>query len=355
MQYLGGKLSAAQHQVVGWVGSFRRSLQGALELVWGPSNEKQEVDEEEDVDDKEKEEGEDGEGRFQRAVSPLRNFARRSRRSLQRLSDRSRQPLQKRATETCSPHVYSYSINNEDEPIEALFHSEPPQQDGISEQTLKPDSPTPISDPVPDVSCEDVDCTDSQREPDLAPFPEISTPLLDTSTQRSKAVLSRRRTRSRPSRSLRLGSIKAARVELNIHDAEKGAESNENESDSEEEPPKSKPASSPPTSTQKVPMFPGLSPAALLAGIKKKTGGGAAGAGEGTAKNKGPQEKESQNKEVASSLSQISGSPRLPAHLAGAARVLPPNDSKDGSAASSPAWLKELKSKKRMSQHNGET
>ncbi|MED6263432.1 hypothetical protein CHARACLAT_004537 [Characodon lateralis] len=253
------------------------------------------------------------------------------------------------------PHVYSYPINNEDEPIEALFHSEPPQQDGISEQTLKPDSPTPISDPVPDVSSEDVDCTDSQREPDLAPFPEISTPLLDTSTQRSKAVLSRRRTRSRPSRSLRLGSIKAARVELNIHDAEKGAESNENESDSEEEPPKSKPASSPPTSTQKVPMFPGLSPAALLAGIKKKTGGGAAGAGERTAKDKGPQEKESQNKEVASSLSQISGSPRLPAHLAGAARVLPPNDSKNGSAASSPAWLKELKSKKRMSQHNGET
>ncbi|XP_047203701.1 trichohyalin-like isoform X2 [Girardinichthys multiradiatus] len=253
------------------------------------------------------------------------------------------------------PHVYSYSINNEDEPIEALFHSEPPQQDGISEQTLKPDSPTPISDPVPDVSSEDVDCTDSQREPDLAPFPEISTPLLDTSTQRSKAVLSRRRTRSRPSRSLRLGSIKAARVELNIHDAEKGAESNENESDSEEEHPKSKPASSPPTSTQKVPMFPGLSPAALLAGIKKKTGGGAAGPGERTAKDKGPQEKESQNKEVASSLSQISGSPRLPAHLAGAARVLPPNDSKAGSAASSPAWLKELKSKKRMSQHNGET
>lgn len=48
--------------------------------------------------------------------------------------------------------------------------------------------------------------------------PQISTPLLDTSTQRSKAALSRRRTRSRPSRSLRLGSIKAARVELSYSD-----------------------------------------------------------------------------------------------------------------------------------------
>lgn len=100
MQYLGGKLSAAQLQVAGWVGSVRRSLQGALELVWGSAEEKQEEEEEEDKE--EEDEGGEGGGRFQRAVSPLRSFARRSRRSLRRFSIRSRQTLQRRASETCS-------------------------------------------------------------------------------------------------------------------------------------------------------------------------------------------------------------------------------------------------------------
>lgn len=100
MQFLGGKLSAAQLQVVGWVGSVRRSLQGALELVWGNTEEKQE----EDNKDKEEEEEDsgDGGGRFQRAMSPLRSFARRSRRSLRHFSIRSRQTLRRRTTETCS-------------------------------------------------------------------------------------------------------------------------------------------------------------------------------------------------------------------------------------------------------------
>lgn len=99
MQYFGGKLSAAQLQVSGWMGSVRRSLQGALELMWGTTEEKQEEDKEEE----EEEETEDGGGgRFQRAISPLRSFARRSRRSLRRFSNRSRQTMQRRASETCS-------------------------------------------------------------------------------------------------------------------------------------------------------------------------------------------------------------------------------------------------------------
>lgn len=104
MQYLGGKLSAAQLQVAGWVGSVRRSLQGALELVWGNSEEKQqeEQEEEDENEEEEGEEGGDGGGRFQRAMSPLRSFARRSRRSLRRFSVRSRRTLQRRTTETCS-------------------------------------------------------------------------------------------------------------------------------------------------------------------------------------------------------------------------------------------------------------
>ena len=94
MQYLGGKLSAAQLQVAGWVGHARRSLQGALDLVWGSSDDRQEEEQEEGVGG--------GGGRFQRAVSPLRNLARRSRRSLRRLSARSRTAEHGKAGETCS-------------------------------------------------------------------------------------------------------------------------------------------------------------------------------------------------------------------------------------------------------------
>lgn len=98
MQYLGGKLSDAQLQVAGWVGNLRRSLQGAVELAWGPSEEKQEEDDNEEVED----EGGSRTGTFQRAMSPLRSFAKRSRRSLHRFSARSRQHFQRRSTGTCS-------------------------------------------------------------------------------------------------------------------------------------------------------------------------------------------------------------------------------------------------------------
>lgn len=75
------------------MGNVQRSLQGALDLVWGSSEDRRE---------EEQEEGVDGGGRFQRVVSPLRNFARRSRRSLHRLSTRSRTTAHKKAGETCS-------------------------------------------------------------------------------------------------------------------------------------------------------------------------------------------------------------------------------------------------------------
>lgn len=97
MQFLGGKLSAAQLQVAGWVGSVRRSLQGALDLVWGHSEVKQE-EEEDDKEEEEDVESGDGEQRFER----LQNFVRRSRRSLRRFSVRSRQNHQRRATNTSS-------------------------------------------------------------------------------------------------------------------------------------------------------------------------------------------------------------------------------------------------------------
>lgn len=63
--------------------------------------------------------------------------------------------------------------------------------------------------------------------------------------------------------------------------------------------------------------------------LKKKTGGGGTGGGEET-EDKNRQEKENPNEDIAPSPSQLSRSPRSPAHLAGAARVLPPIGGADG-------------------------
>ncbi|XP_008292991.1 uncharacterized protein KIAA1671 homolog [Stegastes partitus] len=346
MQYFGGKLSAAQLQVAGWVGSVRRSLHGALELVWGPSEEKQD-EEEDDKEEEEEEEEESGGGRFQRAMSPLRSFARRSRRSLRHFSIRSRQTVQRRATETCSVPVNSFLTNDDDKDTDALIGSEPDQQDGVCEPTSETDSSKHIPEQVAEVSSEDVDTTDLHKEPELAPFPESSTPLLDTSAQRSRADLGKRRIRSRPSRLVRTAQTEA--LDWRAHDSTDTKESSlkQRESDSEEDQPTPKTVSSLPPTSQRVPVFPGLSPAALLARRKKKTSEGASLPHEEKAR----EEKETVNEEAAPSPSQLSRSPRSAAHLAGAARVLPPIGGKDGGAVSSPAWLKELKSKKRMSQH----
>lgn len=64
--------------------------------------------------------------------------------------------------------------------------------------------------------------------------------------------------------------------------------------------------------------------------LKRRTGGGGTAGGVETEEDKGREEKESQNVEVAPSASLPSRSPRSPAHLAGAARVLPPLGGADG-------------------------
>lgn len=91
MQYFGGKLSAAQLHVAGWVGGVRRSFQGALALVWSTAEE-----------DKEENKGGNGNGRLQKAVLPLRSFAHHNRRSMRHFSIRSQQTVPKSSTETCS-------------------------------------------------------------------------------------------------------------------------------------------------------------------------------------------------------------------------------------------------------------
>ncbi|XP_030585947.1 182 kDa tankyrase-1-binding protein [Archocentrus centrarchus] len=249
--------------------------------------------------------------------------------------------------------VNNFSTTNEDKDTDALIDFEPDQDDGVWEETPESSSPQPVPDQVPEVS-EDAD--DTQKEPELAPFPESSAPLLDTSAQRSKADLGKRLIRTRPSRVRRAGFVqKEPTVDLKAHDSdtdEKETPSKERESDSEDEQPKPKVACS---QAQRVPVFPGMSPGDLLAQLKKRTGGGGTGVKEETVENKDREEQEHQDEEVAPSPSELPRSPRMPAHLAGATRVLPPIGGKDQGGASSPAWLQELKSKKRMSQYGGDT
>ncbi|XP_056266906.1 uncharacterized protein KIAA1671-like [Pseudoliparis swirei] len=172
--------------------------------------------------------------------------------------------------------------------------------------------------------------------------PQSSAPLLDTSAQRSRADLGKRRTRTRPPRSLRGGVALVERWEGSGSTEGKEASWKQRESDSEEEP-QPKMVCSPPA------MFPGLSPAALIAQIKRKSSGGGTGRGDKAAEDR--RRGERRQKEEAT---QLPRSPR-PAHLAGAARVLPPLAVQDGGGAvSSPAWLKELKSRKRLSQYDTE-
>ncbi|XP_062420033.1 trichohyalin-like isoform X2 [Pungitius pungitius] len=251
--------------------------------------------------------------------------------------------------------VNSYSTNSED--TDALIDNEPDDHNEAPEQTSETDGPKLVPDQVPEVS-EDVDATDFPREPEHAPFPESSTDLLDTSAQRSKADLGKRRNRTRPPRSLRGGFSHLESTDWRIDDStdEKEVSSKQREVDSEDEQPKPKIICSPPPATsQRVPMFSGLNPAALIAQLKKRTSGGRTGGGDKAEENKGRGVKESRKEEVAPSPSQLPRSPRSAAHLAGAARVLPPLGARDQGAVSSPAWLKELKSKKRLSQYDSGT
>uniref|UniRef100_A0A667XYM3 Tankyrase 1-binding protein C-terminal domain-containing protein n=1 Tax=Myripristis murdjan TaxID=586833 RepID=A0A667XYM3_9TELE len=246
MQYLGGKLSAAQLQVGGWVGSVRRSLQGALELFW------------------EEGAGGDGDGRFQRVLSPLQTFARRSRRSLRNFSIRSRQTLQRRPTEPNSVRSDEHKCS-----VFTLLT-------GLCVRMY------------------------------VCVCVQISTPLLDTQAQRSRAELGKKRSqRTRPPRSTRPGLTLLSQTEGPAPDwrtCDSTVTSKQRESDSEEEQPRPKVVCSPPSSSQRVPVFPGLSPSALVVAVL------------------------------------------LTVHSCVFFRT-----------ASSPLWLKELKSKKRQSLHNNDS
>nr|XP_020445968.1 titin homolog [Monopterus albus] len=214
-----------------------------------------------------------------------------------------------------------------------------------SESTLSPSprKPTPPHTPGAHGSrfeSESVDGPLPSSTSDIQPlaFPDAPTALLDTSALRSKAQLGKRRApRARPSRATHHSLTQAegegeTTEDWLYRDSTDGkVESKDDDSDSEE--PNRRADSSPAVASQpqRIAMFPGMDPSALKAQLKKR--------GDSDCQIDGS--------------TQLSRSPKSP-FLPHAARVLPTPGGKENGVEDSPQWLKELKSKKRLSQYENE-
>lgn len=211
-----------------------------------------------------------------------------------------------------------------------------------SESNLSPSprKPTPPETPGEPSSLFDADTVDSlpplsSSESQPFSFPDAPVTLLDTSALRSRAQLGKKRApRSRPSRAA-LQSSEQAEDWTYRDSTEPKVEVKDEDSDSEEP---ARGADSVPavaSQPQRVALFPGMDPLALKAQLKKRG--------------------DSDNQTDGSASSpQLSRSPKSP-FLPRAARVLPPPGSKENGEEDSPQWLKELKSKKRLSQYENES
>ncbi|KAM9546995.1 uncharacterized protein ACWYII_037023 isoform 1-T2 [Salvelinus alpinus] len=232
---------------------------------------------------------------------------------------------------------------------DSLTPATPPSD---SHPSQSPRKPTPLYTPGEHVHTppSDLDTPDgfsAQPEIQPLPFPEASTSLLDSSALRSRVQLSKMRgPRSRPSR------VSRQTAALSVHpegqatptedwrsrdSTEDKVESSKKDSDSEEQArgvdPRSAAASSQP---QRVALFPGMDPSALMAQLKKRS------------------DSDNQTEGPATSPSQLSRSPKSP-FLPRASRVLPPSVGKENGEEASPQWLRELKSKKRLSQYENDS
>uniref|UniRef100_A0AAQ5XWN9 Tankyrase 1-binding protein C-terminal domain-containing protein n=1 Tax=Amphiprion ocellaris TaxID=80972 RepID=A0AAQ5XWN9_AMPOC len=217
-----------------------------------------------------------------------------------------------------------------------------------SDSTLSPSprKPTPPHTPGDRTSQFETDALDglppsSSSDSQPLPFPDAPTSLLDTSALRSRAQLGKKRApRTRPTRAVRqnaaLAEGGATEDWLYRDSTEPKAESKDDELDSEEQPrgPDAGPAVA--SQPQRIALFPGVDPSALKAQLRKRG------------------DSDNQTDGLAPSPSQLSRSPKSP-FLPRAARVLPPPGGKENGEEDSPQWLKELKSKKRLSQYENES
>ncbi|XP_067460070.1 trichohyalin [Thunnus thynnus] len=210
-----------------------------------------------------------------------------------------------------------------------------------------PRKPTPSHTPGENASQFDIETLDgllpsSSSENQPLPFPDAPTTLLDNSALRSRAQLGKKRApRTRPSRAARQSAAQAEGEAGTTEDwlyrdsTEEKVESKNDDSDYEEQ---TRADASPAVASQpqRIALFPGVDPSALKAQLKKR--------GDSDNQTDGP----------SPSPSQLSRSPKSP-FLPRAARVLPPPGGKENGEEDSPQWLKELKSKKRLSQYENES
>lgn len=356
MEYLGGKLSVAQSQVSGWVGNVRRSLHGALSFLSTSAERGGRA--------------EDGTGDFKRTNS-LRSLASRSRESFRRFSLRSQQRLSLRrrtAPNTPTAVQQKQSVSGEEEvkgsetPVretdsqygtwetglrtdDSLTPATPSSESNLSPSPKKPTPAHTPGDVASPFESNSLDGLPPSSPPESQPlsFPDAPTTLLDTSVLRSRAQLGKKRApRTRPTRATRQSAAQAEGEGETTEDwlyrdsTEAKAESKDDDSNSEEKPRGADAAPAVASQPQRVALFPGMDPSALKAQLKKR--------GDSDNQTDGP----------APSPSQLSRSPKSP-FLPRAARVLPPSGGKENGQEDSPQWLKELKSKKRLSQYESES
>ncbi|XP_077416607.1 uncharacterized protein LOC144048471 [Vanacampus margaritifer] len=179
----------------------------------------------------------------------------------------------------------------------------------------------------------------SENEPLL--FPDAPTPLLDSGVLRSRVQLGKKRApRTRPSRAARQNTAQDGGGGATSDDwlyrdsTEEKVERKMNEVDSEKQARGADAAATVASQPQRVALFPGVDSQALKVQLKKRS--------------------DSDNQSDAASPSLPSRSPKSP-FLPRAARVLPPAGGKENGEEESPQWLKELKSKKRLSQYENES
>ncbi|CAN9513530.1 unnamed protein product [Ophioblennius macclurei] len=200
-------------------------------------------------------------------------------------------------------------------------------------------SPSPKK-PTTPLNAGDADTPDGALPSPLA-FPDAPTALLDTSVLRSRAQLGKKRApRTRPTRAARQTAALAEEETnedwLYRDSTEAKPERKEDDSDSEEPARGAEISPAMTSQPQRVALFPGMDPSVLKAQLKKRG------------------DSDNQVDGAAASPSQLSRSPKSP-FLPRAARVLPSAGGKENGEAESPQWLKELKSKKRLSQYESES
>ncbi|KAM4576536.1 uncharacterized protein PAE49_006604 [Odontesthes bonariensis] len=220
-----------------------------------------------------------------------------------------------------------------------------PSSDGYASPS--PRKPTPLHSPGDQASQFETDILDvphppSSSESQTLLFPDAPTTLLDTSALRSRAQLGKKRApRTRPSRAAHQVTAQAegdggtSEDWLYRDSTEPKAENKDDDSESEEQARGADGGPAVASQPQRIALFPGVDPSALKAQLKKR--------GDSDNQTDGP----------TPSPSQPSRSPKSP-FLPRAARVLPTPGGKENGEEESPQWLKELKSKKRLSHYENE-